>query len=448
MRRDLIELLRCPFSAAPLDLEIHEADGDEIDTAILRGPVTDFPLVGGIAVLRGGDEGVVERLRRGDHDGAAAMAIVRDLPLSRLGEVVPLLGGLRPTRALARWLEARRQRSTIERGRAVLAPFPSDPDPLLKLAMVDNRRSNPEGYRYFRYRLGLPRHLVALGCLAGAAPGGEPVIEVGCGAGHLTWQIAELLEPRAVLGLERELYLLWIARHQLAPRASFVCGDARVLPVRSDAFSLAVAVDVLSFVTEKAAAVREMDRVLVPGGGLVLTSLINSRAEHEYRGEPLSPEQWAALVVGHDHRLYGDDTLLDRYLARSGPPSEADPVSTPAKTVTLLAGDAALAAVGHHWTAWPHAIGRLGPHPLLAPVSSSADEVRLAPRWPSPGFARDNPGVDRYLSEPVRLTRAAIDDARAGRSSVAVDELVARVALLGYPNRYAPDPWSLVESES
>jgi SAM-dependent methyltransferase/uncharacterized protein YbaR (Trm112 family) len=442
VRRELIELLRCPFSAAPLRVEVMEADADEVEAGILRGPATDFPIVAGIPVLRGGDDDALTLLGRGDLDGAAAAALVRDLPLSRLDAVVPLLAGFRPTRGVARRLDEMRRSSAWARGRAALTSSISDPDPLLRLAMLDNREANAEGYRYFRYRLGLPRHLVALGCLAGSKPSQDPVIEVGCGAGHLTWQISALFAPRPVLAVERELYLAWIARHFIAPDAGLVCADARALPVRSGAFSLGVAVDVLSFVSEKPSAVQELERVVRPDGGLVLTALINALAEHEFRGEPLPPDDWSGLVTGLEHRLYDDDVLLERYLARQGPPPVDSTTASAAKTVTILAGEAGLAAIDTSWERWPHALGRLGPHPLLEVVSRSGDDLVVEPQPPSPGFVRDNPGLRRYLGDRMHLPRAAIDDARAGRSSAAVDDLVGCVALLGYPERLEADAWS------
>jgi SAM-dependent methyltransferase/uncharacterized protein YbaR (Trm112 family) len=443
VRRRAIEILRCPLTGAPLRLEAFETDGDTVESGVLRGPVCDYPIVGGIAVLRGGDDDVVAHLRSGDHAGATALAIARDLPLSRLDDLLPVLSGFRPTRASGQRL-ADRLRQTAERraASALQAAAAGDPDPVLRLAMVDNRRPNPEGYRYFRNRLGLPRHLVALSCLAALRPSAAPIVEVGCGAGHLTWQLAALMDPRPVIGVERELYLLWVAKHTMAPEADFVCGDARSLPLATGSCAAAVAVDVLSFVSEKANATRELERVLAPGGGLVLTSLINARAEHEFRGEPLAPDEWAALVEHHEHRAYSDEQLLSHYLEGGGVPAEHDPIDASAKTLTILAGEAAMAGIGQPPDGWPHAIGTLGPHPLLAVAHVSDGQVELRPRFPSAGFQRDNIGLRHYLPETLRVDASVLDDARAGRRSAEVDQLVAEVALIGYPGGYRPDPWT------
>ncbi len=311
--------------------------------------------------------------------------------------------------------------------------------------MLEGRRPNPEGFLYFRYRLGLPRHLVALSCICAATPDDRPVLEIGAGAGHLTWLISAHHSPRPVVAIERELYLLWVARHFVAPGATLVCGDARALPLATDSCSLAVAVDVLSFVSEKASAVRELERVVGPAGGLVITSVINADAEHEFAGEPLDPDGWAGLLGGTDRLVLDDDELLDRYLAGHGPPDRASAAPPDSRTISILAGPAALAGVGEAFADWPHDRGRLGPHPLLGPADEPAgpneDRVRLARRLPSPGFGRDNPGLARYLPRAVDVSRSAIDDARAGRRSSEVRDLLSRIVLIGYPETFAPDPW-------
>jgi len=442
VHRELTDLLVCPFTAAPLVLDAMETDGDEIEQGVLRGPVAEFPIVAGIAVLRGGDHDVVAALRKGDHGTAEALAVIRDVPLSRVDALAPALASLRPTRWLAQRLGDWQRRAAARRARAALDLSMTDPDALLRLTMLEQRAPNPEGYRYFSYRLGLPRHLVALGCLTAARPGPEPVLEVGCGAGHLTWQIASLLAPRSVLALERELDLLWVARRFIAPEAGLVCADARSLPVRSRSCSLGIAVDVLSFVTDKVTVVREIERVVGEDGGMILTSLINAEACHEYAGEPLSPAQWVGLLSVPEPHLYDDAVLLDRYLRGDGPPVEWRPVDGVPRTVTVLAGRAALEGVGSRLGRWPHAIGVLSPHPVLEQHWQQGGDVVLRRASPSRSFDRDNPGLDRYLTDQVLVSAAVVADTRAGRRSKAIDELVGELSLVGFPERCADKRWA------
>ncbi|MGE3619307.1 MAG: methyltransferase domain-containing protein [Acidimicrobiia bacterium] len=443
MRAELVELLRCPRSGGPLRLEVLEADGGEVEAGLLHGDGGTYPVVAGIPVFRDGDEEVVDLLRAGDPASAAALAVGGRLPRSRAAALVPVLAELRPTRAVSRRLARRLQRAATGAARAALDAAVDDPDALLRLTHLEHRRPNAEGYNYFRYRLGLPKHLVALAAVAAAEPGPGPVLEVGCGAGHLTWQMAATCAPRPVVALDRELDLLWIARHHLAPGADQVCGDAISLPFPDGTFSLGTAFDVMSFVTAKAVAARELARVVAPGGGTVLSSLINASVAHVFAGEPLSVEGWRRLV-GADHVALADREVLEAYLAGRTPPatSSGDDVLAGSRTLTLLAGPAATAGLDRALEGWPHARGRLGPHPLLRTDPAVTSGRRFA-RWsPSEGFARDNGDLDLYLPDELVLSGPDVTAARTGAPTPAVEAAVATAALIGYPERWPADPWS------
>lgn len=445
MRTDLLELLRCPRSGGRFRLEALDRDGDDVEAGVLRSDAGVFPIVAGIPVLRGGDEGIVDLLLRGEAATATALAVVRHTELSRLDALVPLLLDLRPTRSLGRRLHAYRDSVVSRRAAAALSAAAGSPEPLLRLTYLERRRPNPEGYRYFRYRLGLPRHLVALGAVAAARPGPGPVVEVGCGAGHLAGQFQSMLAPRRLIAVERDLDLLWIARRHLAPAVDHVCADATSLPLPAGSCSIAIAVDVLSFVEAKATAWRELRRVVEPGGGVVLSSLINATATHEFAGSPLPVAAWRCLVTGTDHVALADQTVLDAYLGGSAAPGRSDEedVLDRARTITLLAGHAATAGAGLPLGSWPHAIGRLGAHPVLHRVpGEDGSAVRYRREYPSAGFVRDNPDLDRYLPRELTVQQGSIDEARSGGSPVALAEAVASVAVLGYPRGWPEDPWS------
>jgi SAM-dependent methyltransferase len=447
MRADVVELLACPRSGAPLTLAGLEADGDEVEAGLLHGPAGDFAVVAGIPVLRDGFDDIVELLRRGEVADATALAVVRGVSLSRIDPFIAPLLELRPTRAVARQLAARRDRSVARRATDALVASGSNPDPLLRLTHLDNRHPNVEGYRYFSNRLGLPRHLVALAAISAAVPDDRPLLEVGCGAGHLTWQLARL-SGRRVLAVERELHLLWVAKRHLAPEADLVCGDALALPLRDGVCSLGVAVDVLSFVTNKVAMVRELRRVTGPEPAVALTSVINADVTHQFAGEPLPARAWRRLA-GDGHVALADRTVLDAYLDGHTPPTASDDDGRLAesRTVTMLTGSAALAGLDRPLDGWPHAVGRLGVHPLLRLDERTGAEIVLRVESPSPAFARDNPDLERYLPDSVRLPRDAVVAARAGARPPALEPAIARAAVLGYPDAWPADPWAAVDGE-
>ena len=92
-------------------------------------------------------------------------------------------------------------------------------------------------------------------------------LDVGCGTGALTQAILDAADPRAVLGVDPSADFLATAAAQIAdPRVRFAIGDARALPVPSDAYDVVVAGLVLHFVPDPQPVVREMARTARRGG--------------------------------------------------------------------------------------------------------------------------------------------------------------------------------------
>jgi trans-aconitate methyltransferase len=102
-------------------------------------------------------------------------------------------------------------------------------------------------------------------------PAGVSWVDIGCGTGVLTSTILARCEPSRVVGIDSSAAFLQAARERLSDsRVSFEPGDAQSLPEDSDSFDMAVSGLVLNFVPDKAAMVREMARVVRPGGTVAL----------------------------------------------------------------------------------------------------------------------------------------------------------------------------------
>ncbi len=112
--------------------------------------------------------------------------------------------------------------------------------------------------------------------LAGVRPG-ERVLDVACGTGSVARRAAELVGPRgSVTGLDLNEGMLAVARR--ASTAEPVAiewrqGDAARLPFADGAFDVVTCQQALQFLPERGRALREMRRVLAPGGRAALAVL-------------------------------------------------------------------------------------------------------------------------------------------------------------------------------
>lgn len=102
---------------------------------------------------------------------------------------------------------------------------------------------------------------------------GDRALDVACGTGAVTRLLAARvgLEGWAA-GVDVNTAMVDVARRQLAPEVLLVEGDACALPVRGGAVDVVVCHQGLQFVPDRAAAVREMARVVRPGGRLAIAS--------------------------------------------------------------------------------------------------------------------------------------------------------------------------------
>ena len=98
-------------------------------------------------------------------------------------------------------------------------------------------------------------------------PSGLSWVDVGCGTGALSAAVLAHADPTSVLGVDPSAAYVGLAGAQLTDRrAAFRVGDAAELPVADASVDRVVCGLVLNFVPDAQAALREMRRVLVPGG--------------------------------------------------------------------------------------------------------------------------------------------------------------------------------------
>jgi SAM-dependent methyltransferase/uncharacterized protein YbaR (Trm112 family) len=172
--------------------------------------------------------------------------------------------------------------------------------------------------------------------LCGDRPPG-PVIDIGCGPGRSSWQLAERYGTQ-VLGIDLNFSFLRVAQEILntgrvhidrrkiglayearefivdlpaSEQVDFWCCDALALPFSPEQFSVANCLNVLDCVHSPVELLQELQRGLAPGGWLVASS------PYDWSGNATSPSSW---IGGHSDRgeLHGAAEPLLRKLLTPG----------------------------------------------------------------------------------------------------------------------------------
>jgi ubiquinone/menaquinone biosynthesis C-methylase UbiE len=112
------------------------------------------------------------------------------------------------------------------------------------------------------------------------------ILDVGCGTGILLPYLLEFCSPATrILELDYAAAMLREnARKLIARRVSRVCGDARHLPFRAEAFDLVLCFGVLPHFEDSDATLQELFRVLRPSGALAVGHAMGSRELNALHG--------------------------------------------------------------------------------------------------------------------------------------------------------------------
>ena len=113
---------------------------------------------------------------------------------------------------------------------------------------------------------------------------GLRLLDVGCGPGTITLDLAARVAPGATVGVDREAAVIAEARTLLESRpiapVEFRTADAYALGFDDASFDVVHAHQLLQHLTDPVAALIEMRRVLRPGGVLVSSSLADQAVRY------------------------------------------------------------------------------------------------------------------------------------------------------------------------
>jgi ubiquinone/menaquinone biosynthesis C-methylase UbiE len=142
-------------------------------------------------------------------------------------------------------------------------------------------RKNPSACPYSqRFWVELPHPLITRDRLRETLEprAGDRILEVGPGTGYYTLDMAEWVGPDGAVEIfDIQQEMLDHTTDRAAERAlrnvKPTLGDAQDLPYEDDSFDAALLVSVLGEIPDQDAALRELNRVLKPGGRLVVGEL-------------------------------------------------------------------------------------------------------------------------------------------------------------------------------
>jgi len=164
----------------------------------------------------------------------------------------------------------------------------------------------------------------APGLVALAAPRpGERVLDVACGTGLVARLAATAVGPTGqVTGLDINENMLVVARSLPPPPGASVIwveGDAGAMDFPGASFDVILCQQGLQFFPDQAAALREMHRVLVPGGRVLLSVWRSAGPYNVAVAQAL--EQYAGVATAtryRSSRVVPDAGALQRLLAEAG----------------------------------------------------------------------------------------------------------------------------------
>jgi SAM-dependent methyltransferase len=368
------DLLSCPSCRHPLLRE----------TESLRCSCSRFPVVEGIPIITGWAR---------NRSLTTEQVLARHLPPphSLVGKLFRRL-----------FPQARRMRTALEDRDATFLDLAED---LGRVADLD----------YFLYRFSDLSYLTSAALLTPLANG--PVLDLGCGAGHLLRALAARFPKGLIVGVDLNFNLLYLARRFLVPQALLVCADASLpLPFFDGAFEASVCTDVFQYLPDPALSAAELLRVT---RGPIVLSHLWTPSSRSPGGFP--PERYRAFFSARKAALHDESRLIERFLrTRSLDLTPADVVPGEAMSMTIGVEEKVHAGGDYFLTG-----SVLNP---IYEIEERGDSLHLRRRFISDGYSETYNKYKEYFPESLTVTKEQI----ASHDP----ELVRKFVLLDLPPLY------------
>ncbi len=270
---------------------------------------------------------------------------------------------------------------------------------------------NEDAKNYFLYRFGQPRHLVALS-LASIMSGSRAILDLACGMGHITRGLCNMHPHNDIIGLDRDFYLLYIAKHKISPSASFICCDLDSgIPLERSCASGILCANSFHFFLNKERCANELTRVVHNGGIIALTALRHSKIKTKTPNTALPPEGYLALFHDRKKSMLSDRKILNRYIEQKGPDLSSKISLSDAEKedlISIVISDSKNIFKKHgKYNTLPHKYGTLDINPLYRSISANGcDESGIYYlRFPSGFYRKENREMPDYFPNKIKVHR-------------------------------------------
>jgi ubiquinone/menaquinone biosynthesis C-methylase UbiE len=142
----------------------------------------------------------------------------------------------------------------------------------------------------------------------------DTVVDVGCGTGRLLRRVGERWPSADLIGVDPAEGMLEVARRKTS-RATFHLTGAESLPLPSNSADLVLSSISFHHWPDQAAGLREIARVLRPGGQLCLSDpVMPARLSRAFRSYAKSPGALRGLIVDAGLRVKTQRTIIPGFV--------------------------------------------------------------------------------------------------------------------------------------
>lgn len=295
---------------------------------------------------------------------------------------------------------------------------------------------------YFMFKFGQPRYPAALSLTSILREKDGPVVDLACGAGHLTHHLShERKQP--VFGIDRDFFRLYLATNFIAPEADFICYQAdQILPFADASVGGVFCADAFAYFENQARCIQEAERVLNEDGMIALARIGNRDREPHNGGNPLSIEGYHQLFKSMPHVLLGEDALRAAYLQQQAPNLERretdDAIRDEVMLCAVLSKQEKDFRDYGQFVEYPHSQGLLLLNPLYSPQEQGSKGLKLKFEFPAKWYAFEDAKCLEYAPDSVEIPDEVLMDILANNHTDAVRKLIANFVLVGLPKRFIP----------